>query len=325
MFQELFFVFKSDKTAESAKLAKVDSLVAEHSAVVDKVLSMAQRSIAQCKAVYARDAQRGFEYALLRLESAVAEDIELQIKKEVIEGSLKGVCDIFFAESFPRFDEQNKELGALVMDMDMTTVQIEGIDEMARCLGVFDKVAAITHEAMNGKLDFTQSLGRRVALLEGGDANEVLGSVKKIMVETDGLDALLTYCNTLKAPYGFKTCIASGGFHDLISVIDNKYGLDHIAANRLEIKDGKFTGKTDGPVVDGKAKAALVTELKASGIPQKNIIVMGDGANDLLMMSEGGFGIAYHAKPKVQQQARNAINTGDLSAVSSLLQMTSML
>lgn len=325
MFQELFFVFKTEKSDEFGKLTQVAGLAAEHVAVVDRVLAMAESVIAKCQAVYARDVQRGYEYALLRLDREVAEDIELQIKQEVIEGSLKGVCDIFFAEAFPRFDDTTKDRGALVMDMDMTTVQIEGIDEMARCLGVFDKVAAITHEAMNGKLDFTQSLGRRVALLEGGDADEVLGSVKKIMVETDGLDALLTYCNTLKAPYGFKTCIASGGFHDLISVIDNKYGLDYIAANRLEIKDGKFTGKTDGPVVDGKTKAALVTQLKESGIPQKNIIVMGDGANDLLMMSEGGFGIAYHAKPKVQQQARNAINTGDLSAVSSLLQMTCML
>lgn len=322
MFRELFFIFKSEKDVSQSQLQRIDSLGAEHTQVVSKVLSMAGASLAECASIFTLDKAHGFEYALIRLANDVSEEIEKQIKHEVVYGSLKGVCDVFFSEAFPCFNETHKQSGALVMDMDMTSVQIEGIDEIARCLGVYDKVAEITFEAMNGKLDFNQSLTRRVALLEGGDADNTLAKVKEIMVETDGLSSLLTYCNTLKPEYGFKTCIASGGFHELICVLEEKYGLDRVKANRFEIKDGKFTGHTVGEIVNGQGKAALIVELKESGINKNNIISLGDGANDLLMMSEAGLGIAYHAKPKVQEQARNAMNVGDLSSVSALMQMT---
>ena len=135
--------------------------------------------------------------------------LKSSLKHEVLEGRLLSNVTYCFSEKFPCFNEQCKDAGALVMDMDMTTVQIEGIDEIARCLNVFDDVAAITAEAMHGKLDFAQSLTKRVALLKGGNANEVLPKVKQIMVETDGLDELLNYCNELKRHQEFKTCIAS--------------------------------------------------------------------------------------------------------------------
>ncbi len=348
MFRELFFIFKSQKDVSQSQLQRIDSLGTEHTQVVSKVLSMAGASLADCSSIFTLDKAHGFEYALIRLANDVSEEIEKQIKHEVVYGSLKGVCDVFFSEVFPCFNETHKQSGALVMDMDMTSVQIEGIDEIARCLGVYDKVAEITFEAMNGKLDFNQSLTRRVALLEGGDADNTLAKVKEIMVETDGLSSLLTYCNTLKPDYGFKTCIASGGFHELICVLEEKYGLDRVKANRFEIKDGKFTGHTVGEIVNGtciasggfhelicvleekygldrvkanrfeikdgkftghtvgeivngEGKADLIVELKKSGINKNNIISLGDGANDLLMMSEAGLGIAYHAKPKVQE------------------------
>lgn len=325
MFRELFFIFKSEKDASQSKLLRVESLNANHTDVVNKVLSMAGASLADCSYIYAEDKAHGFEYALIRLANDVSEEVEKQIKHAVVYDSLKGVCDVFFSEAFPCFNETHKQSGALVMDMDMTSVQIEGIDEIARCLGVYNKVAEITFEAMNGKLDFNQSLTRRVALLEDGDAINTLAKVKEIMVETDGLGTLLNYCNTLKKDFGFKTCIASGGFHELICVLEEKYGLDHVRANRFEIKDGKFTGHTVGQIVNGQGKAALIVELKASGINKNNIISLGDGANDLLMMNEAGLGIAYHAKPKVQEQARNAMNVGDLSSVSALMQMTNQL
>ncbi len=268
-----------------------------------------------------------FVYYLLALPHPVSSEIEAKLKEQALQNKLPAVCDLLFSEDFPCFSEADVRCGAVVMDMDMTTVQIEGIDEIARKLGVFDEVAAITHDAMHGKLDFSQSLRRRVALLKGGDAAATLAAVKKIMRETDGLNVLLPYCNELKSSHNFKTCIASGGFHELICVIDEKYGLSHIAANRLSVDaDGKFTGEVDGPIVDGNAKAQLVRDLKEQdGVPQERIIVIGDGANDLLMMQEGGLGIAYHAKPTVQEKARNVLNYGNLSAVAHLLQMRAQL
>lgn len=268
-----------------------------------------------------------FAYYLVRLPQAVPAELEAELKAKTLKAAGQErselPCDVLFSEDFPCFSKKDQRSGALVMDMDMTTVQIEGIDEIARCLGVFDEVAAITHEAMHGKLDFSQSLQRRVALLKGGDAAQVLSHVKSIMHETEGLDVLLPYCNTLKPSHHFQTCIASGGFHELISVIAHKYGLDQIAANRLKVDaQGKFTGEVDGPIVDGQAKSNLVHHLKTEyQIPQERIIVIGDGANDLLMMSEGGLGIAYHAKPTVQQRARNVLNRGNLRAVAALLKL----
>lgn len=269
------------------------------------------------------DAEAEDDLKDLALSSAHITPDQLGIDDAICDG-LYLPCDLLFSDDFPCFNDSDLRAGALVMDMDMTTVQIEGIDELARCLGVFDEVAAITHEAMYGKLDFSQSLRRRVSLLKGGDANELLSHVKQIMTETSGLKELLEYCNGLKQSHNFKTCIASGGFHELISVIKDKYGLDHIAANRLKIgEDNKFTGEVDGPIVDGQAKADLVRWLKSEEqkIPQERIIVLGDGANDLLMMNEGGLGIAYHAKPTVQQKARNVLNHGDLRAVAALLRL----
>lgn len=297
------------------------------------------QDLANVKILSELDSDPDFAYYLVLLPQPVSADLEAELKALSLSllankgadqadfGIIAGKrlpCDLLFSEDFPCFSDSDLRAGALVMDMDMTTVQIEGIDELARCLGVFDAVSAITHEAMHGKLDFSQSLRRRVALLKGGDATELLSHVKQIMNETSGLKELFEYCNGLKQSHGFKTCIASGGFHELISVIKDKYGLDYIAANRLKVgDDNKFTGEVDGPIVDGQAKANLVRMLKGEKqkILQERIIVLGDGANDLLMMSEGGLGIAYHAKPTVQQRARNVLNRGDLRAVAALLRL----
>lgn len=262
-------------------------------------------------------------YYLHELDEAFSEQKAHELKQMLLDGKLP--CDILMSEDFPCFNQEDERPGALVMDMDMTTVQIEGIDEIARRLGVFDEVSAITEEAMHGKLDFSQSLRKRVALLKGGDAEHILADVRCNMPETPGLSDLMTQCNNIREVIGqdkFTTCIASGGFHNLISVIEQKYGINKIRANRLAVDaQGKFTGEVDGPIVDAKAKADLVKELKASGIPQERILVLGDGANDMLMMNEGGLGIAYHAKPKVQAQMLNVLNVGDLSAVAHLLRM----
>lgn len=236
-----------------------------------------------------------------------------ELKEELKEANCQKLFDFdaLMVKSIPSL----KTPGVLVMDMDMTSVQIEGIDEIARCLNVYDEVAAITGEAMHGRLDFASSLKKRVSLLKGGDA-VVLEKVKSIMHETDGYGVLV---KGLKEK-GWKVGIASGGFVQLINVLKDKYDLDLVRANSLEIKDGKFTGQVEGEIVDAKKKQAALSELVAkTGVLKDQSIAIGDGANDLLMINTASLGIAYHAKPKVQAEALTCLNYSDLSTILLML------
>ena len=223
--------------------------------------------------------------------------------------------DVFASNSFPTL----KEKGEICLDMDMTSVQIEGIDEIARRLNVFDKVSEITSKAMHGGLDFAQSLTLRVSMLKDGSAS-VIEDVKKIMRETDGLDVLMQ--TVTKASWVKGIC--SGGFEQLICVLEKKYNLDMVCANSLEIKDGKLTGKVDKRIVDAEVKKEGVRKLQQEhNIKDSQIIVLGDGANDLKMIEVAALGIAYHAKPLVQKTAPFSINYSDLTAVALLLELNS--
>ncbi len=223
--------------------------------------------------------------------------------------------DVFASNSFPTL----KEKGEICLDMDMTSVQIEGIDEIARRLNVFDKVSEITSKAMHGGLDFAQSLTLRVSMLKDGSAS-VIEDVKKIMRETDGLDVLMQTVSKASWVKG----ICSGGFEQLICVLDKKYNLDMVCANSLEIKDGKLTGKVDKRIVDAEVKKEGVRKLQQEhNIKDSQIIVLGDGANDLKMIEVAALGIAYHAKPLVQKTAPFSINYSDLTAVALLLELNS--
>lgn len=223
--------------------------------------------------------------------------------------------DVFASNSFPTL----KEKGEICLDMDMTSVQIEGIDEIARRLNVFDKVSEITSKAMHGGLDFAQSLTLRVSMLKDGSAS-VIEDVKKIMRETDGLDVLMQTVSKASWVKG----ICSGGFEQLICVLEKKYNLDMVCANSLEIKDGKLTGKVDKSIVDAEVKKEGVRKLQQEhNIKDSQIIVLGDGANDLKMIEVAALGIAYHAKPLVQKTAPFSINYSDLTAVALLLELNS--
>ena len=223
--------------------------------------------------------------------------------------------DVFASNSFPTL----KEKGEICLDMDMTSVQIEGIDEIARRLNVFDKVSEITSKAMHGGLDFAQSLTLRVSMLKDGNAS-VIEDVKKIMRETDGLDILMQTVSKASWVKG----ICSGGFEQLICVLEKKYNLDMVCANSLEIKDGKLTGKVDKRIVDAEVKKEGVRKLQQEhNIKDSQIIVLGDGANDLKMIEVAALGIAYHAKPLVQNTAPFSINYSDLTAVALLLELNS--
>ena len=223
--------------------------------------------------------------------------------------------DVFASNSFPTLKEQ----GEICLDMDMTSVQIERIDEIARRLNVFDKVSEITSKAMHGGLDFAQSLTLRVSMLKDGNAS-VIEDVKKIMRETDGLDVLMQTVSKASWVKG----ICSGGFEQLICVLEKKYNLDMVCANSLEIVDGKLTGKVDKRIVDAEVKKEGVRKLQQEhNIKDSQIIVLGDGANDLKMIEVAALGIAYHAKPLVQKTAPFSINYSDLTAVALLLELNS--
>ena len=189
------------------------------------------------------------------------------------------------------------------------------IARLAKEAGVGEKVAAITEQAMRGEIDFTESFARRVGLLEGLDEG-VLADVAKRLKMTEGAERLIS---TLKS-LGYKTAILSGGFTYFAKGLQDKLGIDYIYANELEIKNGKVTGQVTGQVVDGQRKAALLDELAAKEkIGRQQVIAVGDGANDLPMLSRAGLGVAFRAKPLVKESAKHAISNLGLDAVLYLI------
>lgn len=202
-------------------------------------------------------------------------------------------------------------------DMDSTLIQAEVIDELAKVAGVGDQVAAITEAAMRGELDFAESFRRRLALLRGMDESVLQGIAERLPI-TEGAERLIS---TLKR-FGYKVAILSGGFTYFARHLQRKLDIDYIHANQLDFRDGKLTGEVTGEIIDGQAKARLLRELAAKeGISLQQVIAVGDGANDLPMLSIAGLGIAFHAKPIVKQQAQHSIATLGLDAILYLLGM----
>jgi phosphoserine phosphatase len=196
-------------------------------------------------------------------------------------------------------------------DMDSTLIETEVIDELADRAGVGLQVREITERAMRGEIDFTQSFTERVALLKGLDES-VMREIAENLPVTEGVGRMM---QVLKRA-GFKTAILSGGFTYFGNYLKQKFGIDYVYANELEIVDGKLTGRYLGDVVDGKRKAELLRIIaQVENINIAQTIAVGDGANDLPMLSTAGLGIAFHAKPKVKQTARQSISTIGLDGV----------
>ena len=213
------------------------------------------------------------------------------------------------------FHASLKQAGLLVMDMDSTAIQIECIDEIAKLAGTGDMVSAITERAMRGELDFSQSLRQRVATLK--DAPE--GILQEVKQHLPLMPGLVETVKELKN-HGWKVAIASGGFTYFAEVLQQKLDLDFIAANQFEIIDGKLTGNVQGVIVDAQYKAQTLQQLAQQfNIPTENTVAIGDGANDLTMMQVANVGVAYHAKPKVQQLAQVIVNFTDLTALLCIL------
>ena len=199
----------------------------------------------------------------------------------------------------------------ICFDMDSTLIQTECIDKLAERAGVGDKVKAITERAMRGEIDFNESFRERVALLKGLDVS-VMEEIAESLPITEGVDRMM---RVLKRA-GFKTAILSGGFTFFGNYLKQKFGFDYVYANELEVADGKLTGHYVGDVVDGKRKAELLKLIaQVENVNIAQTIAVGDGANDLPMLSTAGLGIAFHAKPKVKESARQSISTIGIDGV----------
>ncbi len=203
----------------------------------------------------------------------------------------------------------------VVFDMDSTLIRIEVIDELARAHGVVDRVAQITERAMQGEMDFDESLRQRVGLLAGLDVG-VLERIAANLPLTEGAETLTRVLRRL----GYKVAVISGGFSVAAEALRDRLGLDWAHSNTLEVKDGKLTGGVVGPIVNAARKAELLGELAArEGILPEQVIAVGDGANDLLMLQKAGLGIAFRAKPKLREAADLSISASGLDAILFLL------
>jgi phosphoserine phosphatase len=235
------------------------------------------------------------------------------LRQSIMDISQELDVDLAFQED--NVFRRNRRLVAL--DMDSTLVQTEAIDELAACCGAGAEVRAVTEAAMRGELDFKESLRLRVAKLKGLPES-AMQEIAASLPMTEGAERLIANLKRV----GYKIAIISGGFTYFGKVLQQKLGVDYLYANDLEIENGLLTGRVKGEIVDAARKAQLLREIaERENLSLQQIIAVGDGANDLPMLSLAGLGIAFHAKPKVKQGAKQAISTLGLDSILYLLGM----
>lgn len=230
-----------------------------------------------------------------------------QLQKKFMEIANRYQMDISFQQ-----DSMFRRMRRLIcFDMDSTLIKTEVIDELADRAGVGEEVRAITESAMRGEIDFTESFERRVALLKGLDVS-VMHDIAANLPLMDGLERTMHILKKV----GFKIAILSGGFTYFGKYLQDKFNIDYMYANELEVVDGKLTGRHLGEVVDGRRKAELLKLLaQVEKVDIRQTVAVGDGANDLPMISTAGLGIAFHAKPKVKESAKQSITTMGLDGI----------
>ncbi|HXU61375.1 MAG TPA: phosphoserine phosphatase SerB [Polyangia bacterium] len=203
----------------------------------------------------------------------------------------------------------------IVLDMDSTLIRIEVIDELARAAGVGDQVSRITERAMQGEMDYDESLRQRVSLLTGLDVG-VLDRISADLPLTEGAETMVRVLKRL----GYKIAVISGGFSRAAEALKRRLELDYAYSNNLEVQGGKLTGRVVGPIVNAQRKAELLeTIAQAEGVLLDQVIAVGDGANDALMLERAGLGIAFHAKAKLRERADTSISGAGLDAILYLL------
>lgn len=251
-------------------------------------------------------------------ESTAKSCIEISIRGQLdaetrtaMQDALLNLSAEGFDISFQKDDIYRRSRRLICFDMDSTLIHTECIDELAEKAGVGEQVKAITESAMRGEIDFTESFNRRVALLKGLDVS-VMEEIAKNLPYNEGLERMMKILKMV----GYKTAILSGGFTYFGKHLQQKFGFDYVYANELEVEDGKLTGRYIGDVVDGRRKAELLRLLcQVEKINLSQAVAVGDGANDLPMLSLAGLGIAYHAKPKVKANAKQSISSIGLDGI----------
>ena len=291
-----------------------EKLDAEQISAVTSVISDINLNIDAIKRLTGR-------ISLVKKEAYQRASIQLSVRGEIKDKSyvtaklmeISHDLDVDIAFQEDNIFRRNRRL--VCFDMDSTLIQAEVIDKLAELAGVGDEVKAITESAMQGEIDFNESFKRRMSLLKGL-SEEVLQEVAENLPITKGAHRLIS---TLKS-YGFKTAILSGGFTYFGKYLQRELGIDYVHANQLEIKDGVLTGGYLGEIVDGNKKAEYLKEIaEKEGIDINQTIAVGDGANDLPMINLAGLGIAFHAKPKVKENAQSSISSIGLDGVLYLL------
>lgn len=269
----------------------VASTLAEHGANIDGVARLSDGEIGSVE---------------IRVSLPVAAQAE-ELKRSLLQLGMRSQFDVALQRE--RLFRRSKRL--VVMDMDSTLIRIEVIDELARAHGVVDKVSKITERAMQGEMDFDESLRQRVELLEGLEVS-VLERIAASLPLTEGAETLIRVLRRL----GYRTAVISGGFSIAADALRARLGIDYAFSNNLEVVDGRLTGRVVGQIVNAERKAELLETIATQeGILLDQVIAVGDGANDLKMLQRAGLGIAFRAKQKLREAADTSISAAGLDAI----------
>jgi phosphoserine phosphatase len=293
------------RTISAEHIARITAIVAEHGLNIDNITRLTGR-------VPLEEELNSSIPTRACVEFSVRGDADQGLLREKFL-AVSNDLDVDIAVQEDNVYRRNRRLVAF--DMDSTLIEAEVIDELAAAAGVGEQVAEITERAMRGEIDFTESFHERVALLKGLNG-DVLQEIAERLPVTEGAERLIRNLKSL----GYTTVILSGGFNYFGNYLKDKLGIDYVFANELDMEDGVVTGKVTGTVVDGNRKAQLLREIaEKEGIRLEQTIAVGDGANDLPMLSIAGLGIAFRAKPLVQESAKQSISTLGLDGVLYLL------